>query len=285
MNNNKNENIDEALDFFQGEEYEKRREERHQQDQRAQYAAKYYEALVTHSPSTRTTINQTSTKQTQKVVVRPRQINQSKQKSIGNSKRTKDTNRKQTNILKTKIANIIKKNLPALGLALLLSVGILSQIDDIQRIKTVKECTNYLKLEAQMNLIQHNLAGFDAETGEFSVKENTTSDYMQLEITDDLDVYIYDLVIPSTEDQKFINAVSINGGNSNYTSMEQFLRINGYFENGHPSSLVFGNFMEAEILENANKIKQEMQDLEIANGGVLTIETLTESEAKGRGGK
>ena len=192
MNNNKNENIDEALDFFQGEEYEKRREERHQQDQRAQYAAKYYEALVTHSPSTRTTINQTSTKQTQKVVVRPRQINQSKQKSIGNSKRTKDTNRKQTNILKTKIANIIKKNLPALGLALLLSVGILSQIDDIQRIKTVKECTNYLKLEAQMNLIQHNLAGFDAETGEFSVKENTTSDYMQLEITDDLDVYIYD---------------------------------------------------------------------------------------------
>lgn len=179
----------------------------------------------------------------------------SKKKSIGSNLRTKFANRTPVSsysakVIKTRIAATL------LTLAAVVAISVpfakLTEHEREERIQieqNVDNGTNYLIAKAYNALAINDLAGINIDTGRFEIKENTTESYRRLTITSDLDVYIYKLILPDAEFDKFIKSVSYNNGLHHYTDIDQFLRINGYCIEGTnmPSLRVFNNMMEQQI--------------------------------------
>lgn len=89
------------------------------------------------------------------------------------------------------------------------------------------------------------------ENGEFEIGNNSVSDYSVLDANTPMEVYIYKLAIGNNEEfNKFIRSVSYSDGVYCYESYEQFLRINGYYDqtSNMVSDDVFNNIMQGTLL-------------------------------------
>ena len=89
------------------------------------------------------------------------------------------------------------------------------------------------------------------ENGKFEIGNNSVSDYSVLDANTPMEVYIYKLAINDNEEfNKFIRSVSYSDGVYCYESYEQFLRINGYYDQTRNkiSGEVFSNIMRGTLL-------------------------------------
>lgn len=89
------------------------------------------------------------------------------------------------------------------------------------------------------------------ENGKFEIGNNSVSDYSVLDADTPMEVYIYKLAINDNEEfNKFIRSVSYSDGVYYYESYEQFLRINGYYDqtSNKISGEVFSNIMRGTLL-------------------------------------
>ena len=89
------------------------------------------------------------------------------------------------------------------------------------------------------------------ENGKFEIGNNSVSDYSVLDANTPMEVYIYKLAINDNEEfNKFIRSVSYSDGVYCYESYEQFLRINGYYDqtSNKISDEVFSNIMRGTLL-------------------------------------
>ena len=89
------------------------------------------------------------------------------------------------------------------------------------------------------------------ENGKFEIGNNSVSDYSVLDANTPMEVYIYKLAINDNEEfNKFIRSVSYSDGVYCYESYEQFLRINGYYDqtSNKISGEVFSNIMRGTLL-------------------------------------
>lgn len=125
------------------------------------------------------------------------------------------------------------------------------KIEDSIKISDAKDKLTDLGEE---NLVQCGLG--TKEDGEFKIGNNSVSDYSVLDADTPMEVYIYKLAMDDTEEfNKFIRSVSYNDGTYNYESYEQFLRINGYYDqtSNKVSEYVFNNIMEGTLLTAYDK--------------------------------
>lgn len=125
--------------------------------------------------------------------------------------------------------------------------------------KIVPKIENNMKISAATDeltkLGKENLISCELGTevdGNFEIGNNSVSDYSKLHADSPLEVYIYRLAMDNPEEfNKFIRSVSYNDGLYCYESYEQFLRINGYYDQtkNSESTEVFENMMKGAILE------------------------------------
>lgn len=125
--------------------------------------------------------------------------------------------------------------------------------------KVVPKLENNMKISAATDeltkLGKENLISCELGTeidGNFKIGNNSVSDYSKLHADSPLEVYIYKLAMNNSEEfNKFIRSVSYNDGLYCYESYEQFLRINGYYDQtkNSESAEVFENIMKGTILE------------------------------------
>lgn len=210
-------------------------------------------------------------------------------KSIGNKKKTKDINRrKKSNIsfdkLQERVAITLCVFASVVALAIPVGIKVAPLIkEQISFSQNVEKGTDLLVARAFNELTLNDLAGFSIEDGTFVVKENSIDDYKKLDITSHLDVYIYRLILPESEFDKFIRSVSYKDGLHRYTSMYQFLNVNGYYTEGtnSPSLEVFANMMENRI----NNLYSSLYSGYTDDDGVYSASDYLEDEAKGKGGK
>ena len=114
----------------------------------------------------------------------------------------------------------------------------------------ISAATDELTKLGKENLISCEL-GTEVD-GIFKIGNNSVSDYSKLHADSPLEVYIYKLAMDNPEEfNKFIRSVSYNDGLYCYESYEQFLRINGYYDQtkNSESTEVFENMMKGAILE------------------------------------
>lgn len=114
----------------------------------------------------------------------------------------------------------------------------------------ISSATDELTKLGKENLISCEL-GTEVD-GIFKIGNNSVSDYSKLHADSPLEVYIYKLAMDNPEEfNKFIRSVSYNDGLYCYESYEQFLRINGYYDQtkNSESTEVFENMMKGAILE------------------------------------
>lgn len=114
----------------------------------------------------------------------------------------------------------------------------------------ISSATDELTKLGKENLISCEL-GTEVD-GIFKIGNNSVSDYSKLHADSPLEVYIYKLAMDNPEEfNKFIRSVSYNDGLYCYESYEQFLRINGYYDQtkNSESTEVFENIMRGAILE------------------------------------
>lgn len=114
----------------------------------------------------------------------------------------------------------------------------------------ISSATDELTKLGKENLISCEL-GTEVD-GIFKIGNNSVSDYSKLHADSPLEVYIYKLAMNNPEEfNKFIRSVSYNDGLYCYESYEQFLRINGYYDQtkNSESTEVFENMMKGAILE------------------------------------
>lgn len=125
--------------------------------------------------------------------------------------------------------------------------------------KIVPKIENNMKISAATDeltkLGKENLISCELGTevdGNFEIGNNSVSDYSKLHADSPLEVYIYRLAMDNPEEfNKFIRSVSYSDGLYCYESYEQFLRINGYYDQtkNSESTEVFENMMKGAILE------------------------------------
>lgn len=136
----------------------------------------------------------------------------------------------------------------------------------------MRKATRILTGQASQTLVNYGLAGIDENEG-IIVGNNSVSAYRQLNISSQLEVYVYSLVLPDEELNKCIKATPIKAENRNilYTDIEQFLRINGYVDKqtGEPSWQVFVNYMEAEIKKIYKDVIENYKIADANNDGTL----------------
>lgn len=114
----------------------------------------------------------------------------------------------------------------------------------------ISTATDELTKLGKENLISCEL-GTEVD-GNFKIGNNSVSDYSKLHADSPLEVYIYKLAMDNPEEfNKFIRSVSYSNGLYCYESYEQFLRINGYYDQttNSESTEVFENMMKGAILE------------------------------------
>lgn len=156
----------------------------------------------------------------------------------------------------------------AIGISVPISKGIEIAKEKLEAAEKLTQSIEILKNEARFNLLSNGLAGIHSETGSITVMENSVIDYKKLGISENVDIYIYSLILPHQEFDKFIRSATYNNGINSYISTEQFFKINGFWDNKQDIPLwdVFENYMIEEI-----KAKQE----EILNKGnnIYTFDT------------
>lgn len=271
VNRNNTENIDDieaVLGVFNNPNHEIRRKQRNEEERKIiEYAAK------------RAANRNLNKQQAQRAI----------NKTVGNNKVTEDFNRRQNPSIKkgTKFEKLVITLCSiTCAFSLLIPAGlyvkpILDERAEIQA--NIDKSTDLLIAKAMNNLTYHDLAGIDINTGKFVIKDNTVEDYKKLGITSELDVYIYKQILSPGEFSDFIKSVSYNDGLHRYLSMEQFLTINGYYENGTriPSMEVFNNAMERKIKELSPELAAQYD----IGDGVFSVADLIEETNMGKGGR
>ena len=213
----------------------------------------------------------------------------SKNKSIGSNLRTKFANRTpvssyRAEVIKTRIAATLLTLTAVIAVSVpLVKLTAPEREERIQIEQRVEKSTDYLIAKAYNALAVNDLAGINIDTGKFEIKENTTEAYRRLMVTSNMDVYIYNLILPNDEFDKFIKSVSYNNGLHRYTDMDQFLRINGFCIEGTntPSLRVFYNMMEDQIRMYSSSYAKDYEETD----GFYTPSDYIEEEgyeAKGR---
>ncbi len=251
---NENENIDAVLEVFKTPEYQKRLENVRKNDEQKAYYASVIESTtrnggVYHVPN----VSQVSSSEKAEKLIN---------KTIGNNKKVSYNNKKTIGQRVINIPNSNKITLILCSALMVVSLAVGTyalageEIHDYFQTKNAAReeyntAISVLKNKASQYLCDNFLAIKAPGTDDIVVKENTVAEYGKLDISNPLDVYIYSLILPSSELPKFIQSVSYQeyGYERNYVSIDQFLRINGMLDkkSGHPSSLVFENMMEKEI--------------------------------------
>lgn len=212
------------------------------------------------------------------------------QKTIGTNKSVKVSNKKTLSQLFKSSPILEKVAIILCSAAMVVALGTASYAiwgDDIAaNIETrqqINKSTDILKTKAIYNLFVNGLATIDTKTQEFKIGNNSVSDYGKLNVTEDLDVYIYSLVLSDEEFSKLIKSATYSNGCCSYLNFEQFLRINGYMNtnNNTPSSTVFGNMMEAKISDMSDDLLREY------GNGAITYDMIdvTATTVPGKGGK
>lgn len=123
-------------------------------------------------------------------------------------------------------------------------------VPKIENNMKISSATDELTKLGKENLISCEL-GTEVD-GIFKIGNNSVSDYSKLHADSPLEVYIYKLAMDNPEEfNKFIRSVSYSDGLYCYESYEQFLRINGYYDQtkNSESTEVFENMMKGAILE------------------------------------
>jgi len=161
--------------------------------------------------------------------------------------------------------------------------------ESISTIQDYNESIDILKTKAMFNLLYNGLAGIDSEKGDFVVKNNSTQDYWKLGVTDRniydrIDIYIYSLILPSSEFREFIKTVTYHDGLWAYESVEQFLRVNGYFKE-ETQELSMKEFY-IDIENGIKKLSSDvLADYQNADGIYTLGDFIDGYENKGMGGK
>lgn len=124
------------------------------------------------------------------------------------------------------------------------------KIDDNIKISNAKE---WLRTLGEDNLLMYGLATRD-EDGKFKIGNNSVSDYRSLDADTPLEVYVYKDIMDNEEFNKFIRSVTYDNGTYCYESYEQFLRINGFYDQttNKISENVFANIMDGTLLTACN---------------------------------
>lgn len=199
--------------------------------------------------------------------------NNTSTKSIGGGPTKVSGRRPTTRVIDTtKFTNRVA--LTVCALTMVVAIGISSALvigPKIEERDNMREATRILTGQASQTLVNYGLAGID-ENG-IIVGNNSVSAYRQLNISSQLEVYVYSLVLPDEELNKCIKATPIKAENRNilYTDIEQFLRINGYVDKqtGEPSWQVFVNYMEAEIKKIYKDVIENYKIADANNDGTL----------------
>ena len=113
----------------------------------------------------------------------------------------------------------------------------------------ISEATDELVKSAEDNLVANGLG--TKENNSFKIGTNDVIDYSKLDADNPMEVYFYKKAINNSEEfNKFIKSVTYDNGMYCYEDFEQFLRINGYYDQktNEASNKVFENYMEAAIL-------------------------------------
>lgn len=121
--------------------------------------------------------------------------------------------------------------------------------------KVTTESIEELIEDAKRNLLICGLA--ERKDDDIVIKHNSANEYNLLNADTPMEVYIYELAINNNEEfTKFIRSVSYNDGTQScyYESFEQFLRINGYYEQSKDKD---GNVVNTESEEVFNNIMKD----------------------------
>lgn len=280
---------DATLSFFESDSYKERRAKRDEQEE-------LYQKMLKHTNSYRAQSNIPPSPNFNNPY--PSTLSQIMQQSIGGQKKQADINRKKTNHKKSLLSKKIKTRLIAVAAIISIgataTMGVVKVVEGIQHKiemhQDINEAENHLKAYARMQLIEHNLAGFDTETGKFIVKNNSVNDYEQLGITDpnhDRSIhalmYIYKEILPYEEFNKLVQSIR-HGKNlgSYYQGIYDVNNQNGYYDNyGAPSVEVFDNYMESYIYNHYDEIINTFNTTD----GIYTFEDLNEFEQLKKGGR
>lgn len=123
------------------------------------------------------------------------------------------------------------------------------KIEDSIKISNAKD---WLRTLGEDNLVMCGLG--TKEEGKFKIGNNSVSDYRSLDADTPLEVYVYKDIMNSEEFNKFIRSVTYDDGTYCYESYEQFLRINGFYDQttNKISENVFANIMDGTLLTACN---------------------------------
>lgn len=148
--------------------------------------------------------------------------------------------------------NRLKSVISAIAAAATLTTGayMAKKSNDYTKInRAIETLTNLGKDE----LLKNQLAVMEGD--KVVVKNNSVSDYSKLDADTPMEVYVYEMAIDNDEEfKKFIQSVTYENDLYCYTDFDQFLRINGYYDQttNKESSKVFENYMEATLLDAYN---------------------------------
>ncbi len=151
---------------------------------------------------------------------------------------------RKKNIFKGTIAGILATVTLTGGAYVGTKIG--KKMDDNSKIN---KATQTLVDLSQDTLTEYGLG--TKENSKFQIGNNSVSDYSVLEADTPMEVYIYKLAINDNEEfNKFIRSVTYDDGIYCYESYEQFLRINGYYDqtSNRISGEVFNNIMQGTLL-------------------------------------
>lgn len=153
---------------------------------------------------------------------------------------------------KQKKKSIFKRTIAGVLAAATLTGGAYAGIKIGQKMENnskINKATQTLVDLSEDTLTEYGLG--TKENGKFEIGNNSVSDYSVLDADTPMEVYIYKLAIDDNEEfNKFIRSVSYSDGVYCYESYEQFLRINGYYDqtNSKVSGEVFSNIMRGTLL-------------------------------------
>lgn len=135
------------------------------------------------------------------------------------------------------------------------AVGIHTIKDKIEYTKDLKTAQGILEENSVQRLLRMGLAAITKD-GVFVILQNNIEDYMELGLSDSTEILaMRDLINDDEEFEKFIQACNYYDEEGNfcyYTSVDQFLRVNGYTDTktGAPSQKVWENYAENSAVEN-----------------------------------
>lgn len=102
---------------------------------------------------------------------------------------------------------------------------------------------------AQESLLDTGIAATTSE-GEIVILQSDENEYYKLDLKTPEEAYPYFLVLSPSEFNNLVQTIPYQNGSYYYTGSSQFFGINGYLDqSGAPSSTVFANYMESELVE------------------------------------